>query len=200
MPEKSVSDPTDLRRNSTTSVIENCVKHWQTQTVESSNERIIKTKEQRSTTFPVLFFSLTPSRTVISTDNLAGTLSAEHYPINYYRVTYGVVGISLSRKKGRKDGKKGRKREKNERTKTRERKKRRRRNTPKGTFDLKRPFSFRPQHPLTTEPWNDADIEIGKVNAFAICSYQNLFRLFDHRLEASQREWTISRAIVTYKS
>lgn len=112
MPEKSVSDPTDLRRNSTTSVIENCVKHWQTQTVESSNERIIKTKEQRSSTFPVLFFSLIPSRTVISTDNLAGTLSAEHYPINYYRVTYGVVGISLSREKGRKNGKKGRKREK----------------------------------------------------------------------------------------
>lgn len=199
MPEKSVSDPTDLRRNSTTSVIENCVKHWQTQTVESSNERIIKTKEQRSSTFPVLFFSLIPSRTVISTDNLAGTLSAEHYPINYYRVTYGVVGISLSREKGRKDEKKGRKREKKWKNEN-ERKKKRRRNNPKGTFDLKRSFSFRPQHPLMTEPWNDADIEIGKVNAFAICSYQNLFRLIDDRLEASQREWTISRAIVTYKS
>lgn len=199
MPEKSVSDPTDLRRNSTTSVIENCVKHWQTQTVESSNERIIKTKEQRSSTFPVLFFSLIPSRTVISTDNLAGTLSAEHYPINYYRVTYGVVGISLSREKGRKDEKKGRKREKKWKNEN-ERKKKRRRNNPKGTFDLKRSFSFRPQHPLMTEPWDDADIEIGKVNAFAICSYQNLFRLIDDRLEASQREWTISRAIVTYKS
>lgn len=199
MPEKSVSDPTDLRRNSTTSVIENCVKHWQTQTVESSNERIIKTKEQRSSTFPVLFFSLIPSRTVISTDNLAGTLSAEHYPINYYRVTYGVVGISLSREKGRKDEKKGRKREKKWKNEN-ERKKKRRRNSPKGTFDLKRSFSFRPQHPLMTEPWNDADIEIGKVNAFAICSYQNLFRLIDDRLEASQREWTISRAIVTYKN
>lgn len=199
MPEKSVSDPTDLRRNSTTSVIENCVKHWQTQTVESSNERIIKTKEQRSSTFPVLFFSLIPSRIVISTDNLAGTLSAEHYPINYYRVTYGVVGISLSREKGRKDEKKGRKREKKWKNEN-ERKKKRRRNNPKGTFDLKRSFSFRPQHPLMTEPWNDADIEIGKVNAFAICSYQNLFRLIDDRLEASQREWTISRAIVTYKS
>lgn len=199
MPEKSVSDPTDLRRNSTTSVIENCVKHWQTQTVESSNERIIKTKEQRSSTFPVLFFSLIPSRIVISTDNLAGTLSAEHYPINYYRVTYGVVGISLSREKGRKDEKKGRKREKKWKNEN-ERKKKRRRNNPKGTFDLKRSFSFRPQHPLMTEPWDDADIEIGKVNAFAICSYQNLFRLIDDRLEASQREWTISRAIVTYKS
>ena len=44
------------------------------------------------------------------------------------------------------------KEKKNERTKTRERKKRRRRNSPKGTFDLKRPFSFCPQHLLTTEP------------------------------------------------
>lgn len=82
------------------------------------------------------FFSLIPSRTVISTDNLAGTLSAEHYPINYYRVTYGVVGISLSREKGRKDGKKGRKREKKWKNEN-ERKKKKKKEQSKGNVWFK---------------------------------------------------------------
>ena len=49
--------------------------------------------------------------------------------------------------------------------------------------------------------WRGRMVEIGKVNAFAICSYQNIFRLIDDRFEnLAARTDRGSRAVVKYKS
>ena len=88
MPEKSVSDPTDLRRNSTTSDRENCVRtETNCKKKLKRNEIIKKTKKQKKKEGATIldlssFFLLTPSH-LENLDNL-NVIDGTHWPIDIY--------------------------------------------------------------------------------------------------------------------